>query len=103
MGEKILTAFYSRLRPGQEAEYAPMAAKTLALAKAIPSFISFKNFTSSDGERVSIIEFAPQKAHAAWRNHRDHRAAQKLGREKFYSAFQIEVCAVVRAHDSTKS
>jgi heme-degrading monooxygenase HmoA len=32
----------------------------------------------------------------AWRTNPEHRAAQKLAREKFYSGYHIQVCAVDR-------
>ena len=63
----------------------------------MPGFISIKTFTAEDGERVSIVEFDKQANHDAWRNP-EHREAQHLGREKFYSEFQIQVCRVERSY-----
>lgn len=72
----------------------------LELAKAMPGFVAFKNFTAPDGERLSIIEFESEETHKAWRDHPEHRAAQKLGREKFYAEFKIQVCSLVRQYGS---
>ena len=96
----IVTIFRSRLRPEHQAEYAPMAVKMLELAKAMPGFVSFKNFSAPDGERVSIVEFESEETHKAWRDHPEHRVAQKLGREKFYAEFKIQVCKTVREYGS---
>ncbi len=92
----IVTVFRSRLRREHEQEYARVAADMKALAQAMPGFVSMKTFTADDGERVSIVEFASQEAHEAWRMHPRHREAQALGRNKFYSAFRIQVCRVER-------
>lgn len=92
----IVTVFRSRLRREHEQEYTRVAAEMKALARAMPGFVSMKTFTAPDGERVSIVEFASQAAHDAWRDHPRHREAQDLGREKFYSAFRIQVCGVER-------
>ena len=46
----------------------------------------------------SIVEFASEETHNAWRGHPEHREAQRLGREKFYSEFSIQVCRVDRAY-----
>jgi heme-degrading monooxygenase HmoA len=92
----IITVFRSRLRRGHEEEYTRVAAEMKALASAMPGFVSMKTFTAEDGERVSIVEFASQAGHDAWREHPRHREAQRLGREKFYSSFRIQVCRVER-------
>lgn len=92
----IVTVFRSRLRGEHQEEYARMAAGMKALAQAMPGFVSMKTFTADDGERVSIVEFSSEETHAAWREHPAHREAQRLGREKFYAAFRIQVCRVER-------
>jgi heme-degrading monooxygenase HmoA len=94
----ILTIFRSRLRPEHLAEYEAMAHRMDDLAKTMPGFLSIKTFTAPDGERVSLVEFDSEENHHAWRQHPAHREAQRLGREKFYSEFQIQVCRVERAH-----
>ncbi len=71
-----------------------MAHKIHELALKMPGFISIKTFAADDGERVSIVEFESEATHNAWRNHPEHRVAQQLGREKFYSEFRIQVCQV---------
>jgi heme-degrading monooxygenase HmoA len=32
----------------------------------------------------------------AWRMHPEHRAAQKLARDRFYEEYSVQVCAVTR-------
>lgn len=87
-----LTIFRSRLRPDHLDEYHEMAGRIHALAVSMPGFVSIKAFTADDGERVSIVEFATRKDHDAWRDHPEHIEAQRLGREKFYSEYSIQVC-----------
>lgn len=94
----ILTVFRSRLDPAHAAAYREMAARTRLLAERMPGFLSFKTFTAEDGERVSIIEFESEEALRAWHEHPEHRAAQALGRDRFYSEYQIQVCSIVRQH-----
>jgi heme-degrading monooxygenase HmoA len=64
----------------------------------MPGFISIKTFDAADGERVSIVEFESEETHNAWRKHPEHLEAQLLGRKRFYSEFQIQVCKVERAY-----
>lgn len=62
-----------------------------ALARTIAGFVSIKTFYAGDVERVSIVEFETEEAHEEWKNHPVHLEAQRLGREKFYSGFKIQV------------
>ncbi len=92
---RIVTVFRSRLRPESGAEYHETAERMLELARSMPGFVDFKAFVADDGERVSIITFASMEAHRAWRDHPDHRAAQRKGRERFYATYDISVSEVV--------
>jgi heme-degrading monooxygenase HmoA len=92
----IVTVFRTRLRSENEAEYREWAARIHALAETMPGFISHKTFQADDGERVTIVEFESEEAQAAWRNHPEHSKAQRLGREKFYSEYELKVCELKR-------
>jgi len=92
----VITIFRSRLRPEHAEEYERLAPRIRALAESMPGFVSCKTFTAADGERVSIEVFESQETQDAWRNHPEHREAQRLGREKFYAEFRIQVCHVDR-------
>jgi heme-degrading monooxygenase HmoA len=91
-----IVIFRSRLRPGVEAEYAAMAARMDTLAAGMPGYLSHKSFTAEDGERVTLVEFVSEETMQAWREHSEHKEAQRLGRDRFYSEFRLSVCAPVR-------
>ena len=76
-----------------------MATRMRSLAEAMPGFISFKSFSADDGERVSIIEFESEETLRAWREHPEHRRAQALGHNCFYSEYKIQVCTIIRQHE----
>lgn len=94
----VITIFRSRLRPEHQEAYQQTAERMHELAQKMPGFVSIKTFNAPDGERVSIVEFESEAAHDAWRRHPEHQEAQRLGRELFYSEFQIQVCKVERAY-----
>ncbi|HWO93945.1 MAG TPA: antibiotic biosynthesis monooxygenase [Dehalococcoidia bacterium] len=87
----MVTIFRSRLRPEHEAEYEREATRIAQIAATMPGFVGIKTFEADDGERVSIVEFESAEAHESWRLHPEHRAAQRLGRERFYSEYHIQV------------
>ena len=94
----VVTLFRSRLRPEFVDEYRPLASEMLDLARTMPGFRSFKSFSADDGERISIIEFDSLPQLEAWRDHPQHRRAQRLGRERFYAEYQLQVCGEIRAY-----
>ncbi len=88
----VVTIFRSRLDEEYLEEYQSIAPDIFKLAQSMPGFISFKSFSSTDGERVSIIEFETLEYLQAWRDHPEHQKAQELGRERFYTEYKIQVC-----------
>ena len=98
-----VTIFRSRLRAGAEPSYGPVAVETEELARAMPGFVDFKTFTADDGERVSLVTFADEASHEAWRDHPVHREAQQRGRDEFYEEYLIQVCEVRRERRYVRS
>ncbi|HKA86039.1 MAG TPA: antibiotic biosynthesis monooxygenase [Haliangiales bacterium] len=78
--------------------YDALDARMGELVQTIPGFLSAKAYVADDGDRVSIIRFDSEAALLAWRNHPEHLEAQRQGREQFFRAYEIEVCAVTRAY-----
>jgi len=92
----IVTVFRSRLRPGLRDEYVALANRMRELAKTVPGYVSHKDYFADDGERVAIVEFAHEEGQRAWQSNPEHRAAQKLAREKYYIDYHIQVCTLDR-------
>jgi heme-degrading monooxygenase HmoA len=68
-----------------------IGARMYELATRMPGFISYKDFTAGDGESVSLVEFESAETLLAWREHPEHKEAQRLGREQFFSEYQIQI------------
>jgi len=92
----IVTVFRSRLKAGLRDEYVALASRMNELAKTMPGYVSHKDFFAADGERVAIVEFASEEGQHAWQTNPEHRAAQKLAREKYYTEYRIQVCTLER-------
>lgn len=91
----VVTVFRSTLRPEAVEEYEGVSERMVALARTMPGLLDYKTFTSPDGERVTLVTFASIDEHRAWRDHPEHRQAQRLGRERFYDSYAIQVCTSV--------
>jgi heme-degrading monooxygenase HmoA len=92
----LVTVFRSRLKPGLREEYVALVQRMIELASTMPGYISHKDFTADDGERVTIVEFEHAEGLRAWRTNPEHIAAQKLARQKYYSEYHIQVCTLDR-------
>jgi heme-degrading monooxygenase HmoA len=92
----IVIVFRSRLRPGVREEYVTLVDRMAELAATMPGYISHKGFFADDGERVTIVEFEHEQGLRAWRTNAEHRAAQKLAREKYYLEYSVQVCTLDR-------
>jgi maleylpyruvate isomerase len=92
---RVVTIFRSRLGDQVHLGYEPEARRMEDLAQAMPGFVEIKTFSADDGERVSVVTFASSEEHAAWRQHPEHRVAQRRGRAEFYDEYVIQVCRVL--------
>ena len=92
----LVTVFRTRLKPSLTAEYAALVQRMTELARSMPGYVSDKNFTADDGERVTIVEFEHEEGLRAWRTNPEHLAAQKLARQKYYAEYHVQVCTLDR-------
>ena len=94
----VIVLFRSRLTEEAGEDYRAMAEEMLDRARTMPGFRDFKSFRAEDGERLSVIWWESPGTLAAWREDAQHRIAQRLGRERWYRYFRIDVAEVVRAY-----
>ena len=87
----VMAVFRSRLLDEGSAAFQVLADEMLEIARSMPGFLSYQVYKSEDAARCSIIEFESREDLLAWRNHPRHQAAQKAGRQRFYSAYSLYV------------
>jgi|SRR6516165_3642849 heme-degrading monooxygenase HmoA len=92
----IVTVFRSRMNPGVQDEYGPMAEHLSKLVRAVPGYVSHKGFLADDGERVTIVEFESEEALHEWRIDPEHRKAKRRGVESFFSELKFQICTVIK-------
>ncbi|MGC1445196.1 MAG: antibiotic biosynthesis monooxygenase [Xanthobacteraceae bacterium] len=92
----LITVFRSRLKDGVRDEYAAAVDRMNELARTMPGYISHKTFYAEDGERCTIVEFENEAGLRTWRTNAEHIAAQKMARQKYYTAYSVQVCTLDR-------
>ena len=91
----LVVLFRSKLVDAPDG-YAEMAQEMLDTAKTMPGFVDVKAFKADDGERLTVVWWENEETLAAWRTHARHMVAQRLGREKWYQYYSLEVAEVKR-------
>ncbi|MGH8998272.1 MAG: antibiotic biosynthesis monooxygenase family protein [Acidimicrobiia bacterium] len=91
---QVVTVFRSRLLEANATAYHEHAGRMSALARTMPGYVEHKVFVADDGERVTLVTFRDQASHDAWRDHPEHRTAQRAGIAGYYEAYSIAVGTV---------
>ena len=87
----VIAVFRSTLGPDIEEEFIELGDRTLELAEKMRGLISYQVYKNSEGDRCSIIEFEAREHIEAWRDHPEHLAAQKRGRDRYYNKYSLFV------------
>jgi heme-degrading monooxygenase HmoA len=79
-------------------EYIPTAIQMRRMVDEIDGFISFERFKSADDPRklLGLGFFRDEEAVRAWRCLPEHRQAQLVGREKFFTDYRLRMAEVSR-------
>ncbi len=95
----FLVVFRNRKRADIDcAAYDADAAAMEAAARAQTGYLSFKSYTSSDGETIALSEWTDEAAARAWGRHAEHAAVQGKGRAEYYADYTLFTCADPRIH-----
>lgn len=81
--------------------YSEMAERMEALAKRQPGFLGIES--ARDAELgITVSYFKDEASIRAWKQNVDHAEAQRLGRERWYAAYDVRVTKVERAYSFEK-
>ena len=82
-----------------DAGYAATSDEMAALASAQPGYLGVESARGASGVGITVSYWASLEAIRAWKEHAQHRVAQRLGKEKWYRAYALRICKVERAYD----
>jgi heme-degrading monooxygenase HmoA len=95
----VVVVFKIQHRPDLPvAEYEEAAARMLELVSQMPGFLGM-DYAEVEGGELLVVRFESHEALEAWRAHPEHQETQRLGRERFFQSYRIEVCDTVRAYE----
>lgn len=85
---------FTSLRTDDDAGYAEMAQAMVELAARQPGFLGVES--ARDGLGITVSYWKDLESIAAWKADLRHQAAQKAGRERWYSAYRTRIARVER-------
>ena len=95
----VVVVFKIQHRPDMPvAEYEQAGARMLELVSEMPGFLGM-DYAEVEGGELLVVRFESHEAVEAWHRNPEHQETQRLGRERFFQSYKIEVCDVVRAYD----
>lgn len=92
-----VVVFTSRRREDASG-YAEVGDRMEELARAQSGYLGHDTVRGADGMGITISYWTSEEALNAWRKDAEHLAAQKMGRERFYDWFRLDVCRVERTY-----
>jgi heme-degrading monooxygenase HmoA len=83
--------------------YAGTAALMVELARTQPGYLGVESVRDASGAGITVSYWASEEAIFAWKRVADHRAAQRLGRERWYRDYARRVARVERDYTLANS
>ena len=78
--------------------YEETAMRMIELAQEQPGYLGVETARGPDGLGITVSYWDSPEAIAAWKKEAEHRAAQRMGREKWYRSFCLRIAKVERAY-----
>ena len=78
--------------------YDAMMERIAKLSVEQPGYLGRESVRGADGFGVTVVYYKDEASILAWKAQTQHAAAQRLGRERWYSHYEMRVCKVERAY-----
>lgn len=89
---------FTSVLAGDDEDYAETAQRMMALAQQQPGFLGVDSARDDIGITVSYWDSL--EAIEGWKQHAEHREAQRRGREQWYARYRLRICKVERQYGS---
>jgi heme-degrading monooxygenase HmoA len=80
-----------------DAAYSEMAARMRELALKEFGCLDFQAVTEGVNE-IALSYWPDEQSIRAWKAHTEHLVAQRLGQERWYASYEVQIAQVMRAY-----
>lgn len=85
---------FSSLRNKGDKGYKEMSEKMISEVKKQPGFLGFESAREEIG--ITVSYWRDEESILNWKNHLEHKIAQKKGQSEWYNQYKVRVCKVER-------
>jgi len=89
---------FTSQRTDDDQGYDAMAAAMFELAARQPGCLGAESARGPNGLGLTVAYFTDEAAILAWKQNSQHLVAQRLGKERWYSHYELRVAKVERAY-----
>jgi heme-degrading monooxygenase HmoA len=89
---------FTSQRVADDVQYDLMAKEIYELALRQPGCLGAESARSDSGFGLTVAYFSDESAIRSWRQNAQHLVAQRLGKERWYSHYEVRVARVERAY-----
>jgi len=97
-GPPYYAVIFSSRRTTVDEGYGAVADRMVELAARQSGFLGVESARGADGLGITVSYWATLEDIAAWKAQGEHRIAQSMGKQKWYSAFETRIARVERAY-----
>ncbi|PWJ47625.1 Heme-degrading monooxygenase HmoA [Quadrisphaera granulorum] len=90
----IINTVYSADQEG----YFEMAVRMATLGQSQPGYLGRTSMSDEAGAELTVIYYRDEASIRAWKADAEHLTAQRLGKERWYSSYDIQVARVERRY-----
>lgn len=95
--EEYFAVIFTSQRSDAEMElYDLTSDRMIELAQRQPGFLGVEAVRENKGLGITVSYWRSRDDITAWRDHSEHLVAQKLGRQEFYTWFQVRIAKVIK-------
>lgn len=94
----VAAIFTSQLRDRTDGEYQATASALVRRIQEAPGFLGFEAASDPTGFEMVVAYFADESSLSAWKNDEKHVAAQRNGKERWYSHYRVRVARVEHSY-----
>lgn len=87
---------FTSLKVSGASGYDEMAQKMDSLAKTQPGYLGAESVRGADGMGITVSYWESLESISNWKRDSEHKVAQSLGKEKWYSDYKVRITKVER-------
>ncbi|WDV05213.1 MULTISPECIES: antibiotic biosynthesis monooxygenase family protein [Lysinibacillus] len=101
--ETYYAVIFTSQRTDRDGEgYGEMAEIINTLAQQQPGFLRVESVRNDEGRGITVSYWESLEAIQAWKDNAKHLTAQQLGKGKWYTNYQVEICQIIKEYSFVK-